>query len=124
MIYASLLTLLLVGCSIAQPRQEVVIYKGCDGKDHATVVDVKVGFPGLECIALAAKEGEPLAVIGFILGFPALACVAMWQEDEDRIRKAVMWLYPINFDAIVDHEFRHLKGMEHPFFLPFAESDC
>ena len=112
----------LAGCAIAVPREEVVIYRGCDGKDHATIVEVKVGFPGLECIALAAQEGEVLAAIGLLLGFPALACVAIWPEDSDRVRKAVMWLYPVNLIATVEHEFDHLRGMHHPFFLPFLES--
>ena len=114
---------LLAACSIAQPRQEVVIYKGCDGKDHATVVDVKVGLPAAECVVMAVQEGHWLTALGFVVAFPALACMAIWPEDADRIRQARMWLYPVNFDALVEHEMEHAKGLEHPFFLPFVHYD-
>lgn len=109
-----------MGCSIATPRKdELIIYRGCDEKDHATIVETKVGFPGLECLALAVQYPDPITIATFVVGFPAIACATVGEEDANRIRYATIWLYPINFDFVVVHEREHVKGMRHPAMLPF-----
>jgi hypothetical protein len=108
-----------------QPHQELLIWRGCDGKDHAADVAVHVGFPSFECLAVAAQGEAWGAVAEMVVGFPALACVIAGPEDADRIRKAEVWLFPINFDFVVTHEFNHIRGYSHPRMLPLLQrSGC
>ncbi len=113
----------VAACTVMEPRRELVIWRGCDGKDHAADVTIHVGLPALECIALAARNGEGWAVAELILGFPALACVNVGPEDENRIRKAEIWHAPLAFDFTVQHELDHIKGRQHPRFLPFVHTE-
>ena len=112
---------LLGACSTMQPHRELIVYRGCDGRDHAVDVQVNVGLPALECIALAARNGDLYAVLEFLVAFPVLASVRAGPEDENRVRSAEMWVAPVNLDFVVTHEFDHVAGHDHPRALPLLQ---
>ena len=118
-ILACLVAWQVAACTVMEPHRELVIWRGCDGMDHAADVSVQVGWPAFACIAAAT---EPEDVIAMVLGFPALGCAVVEAEDAYRVRRATVYLSPVNFDFVVAHEFDHVRGMEHPRGLSFARS--
>lgn len=117
---------LLAGCATVQNSKTVETYTGCDGVIRTVEIETRIGLPAFECIGLALTEGDLLAAALFVVGFPALACANVWlpTPSDPTYRKALIIHSPIAFTAVIEHEHRHAKGMEHPFLLPLAESNC
>lgn len=110
----------ITGCTAVQPGQEIVFWHDCDGRRHATELEVRVGFPALDCLAAAVASGDGWSVAEMIVGFPALACVLMGDPypQEPLFHRAVMYLPPYAPDALIAHERAHMTGYQHPRLLP------
>ena len=117
-------SLLAAGCASVPPvRTELLIWHNeCDHKDHAAQVTVYVAAPPLACPERSAQLGLWGGVAMYAMAFPFTgACAFIGPETEDRFRYAEIWLFPGEF--FLDHEMAHVRGMGHPPFLPFLQSD-
>ena len=108
-----LVLLLMGGCSTipATPaRTDTVIWRGCDGKDHAAIVRVFTGFAPAMCPARAWQLGYPGHALMYAGGMTA-GCLFVSPPDADRIRYAELYALPI--ESVIAHELEHLHS-EHP----------
>lgn len=118
MIVGAIVYLLLAGCQSAPVRQELVIYKGCDGRDHASIVQVHVGLPPLQCPLRAYALGlHADAALYAVAG--AFGCAFWSPVDQFRVRTAEVYVFP--GEPFLAHEMRHARGESHPVLGQFAE---
>ena len=93
----------------------------CDAKSQYVRLEVAPGFAPADCIAAAARAGDPRPALLLLIGVVILVCTATGNE------RATLYLDPAaTDDGVLGHELRHAfpPVHSHPYLLPWVSSAC
>lgn len=93
----------------------------CEPAPQYARVEIVSGFAPADCIAAAARAGDPRPALLLLAGIVMPACAATGHE------RATLYLTPsVTDDAVLGHELRHAfpPVHSHPYLLPWLSSSC